>query len=408
MPINSIINKRDDFSIELIKVFAFLVILSIFTREMALGHIYGLDVDYIAYTSYILIFVIMIAHGLLSWNINLLRVLVLLLLTSLGSKYLLNISILPLLKQYLPILLIYSVVGFVVPRYGLKKSFNLYIKFATIAAIIGLVQFVIMLVTTGLNAPISNLMIDSIAEEPSHYATIVLPALVYTFINRKAELGKFIIIGLSVILTFNMTAYSVSLVCLGLIYGRSWVFLILLPVMAFLSYELYLGLPRIQLRVNSFIDYWNTSSLWNLHGTPLSFLSNLQVALNNVQINPLLGSGLGGHEETYYRYFNIAEFSRLDYLFGINAKSAHSLTIRVLSELGILGFILFLYNITKPLRISKSSVYYPIGIACFSHFLCKTLKLGNYFDLGTPFFLITIYFIYEKYRKTGVRHNSQS
>src|SRR5690606_22365071 len=131
----------------------------------------------------------------------------------------------------------------------------------------------------------------------------------------------------------------------------------------------------------------------------LSFFSNYQVAMYTIKENPVTGSGLGGHEEMYYRYFANQPFSTLEYLFGLNAKSAHSLTIRILSELGLLGFILYLYHLFKSLFVKRNTIYFAIAISSFSHFLCKTLKLGIYFDLGTPFFFLMIIYAYKLSRK---------
>jgi O-antigen ligase len=113
--------------------------------------------------------------------------------------------------------------------------------------------------------------------------------------------------------------------------------------------------------------------------------SNLIVAQENVKNNPLTGSGLGGNEETYYRLYSNSPF-RLNYYYGLNAKSAHSLTIRIISELGILGFLLYLFTLIKNLFLMDRGVFRAISLACLSHFLCKTFKLGGIIDYGTPFF----------------------
>jgi O-antigen ligase len=119
---------------------------------------------------------------------------------------------------------------------------------------------------------------------------------------------------------------------------------------------------------------------------PCRVFSNLDVAFYTIKQSLLTGSGLGGHEEMYYRRFEYDSF-RYNYYYGLNAKSAHSLSIRILSEFGILGFGLYLFTLIKNVMFFKSKVPKAIALACLSHFLCKTLKLGGYIDYGTPFFL---------------------
>jgi O-antigen ligase len=101
--------------------------------------------------------------------------------------------------------------------------------------------------------------------------------------------------------------------------------------------------------------------------------------------SPLLGSGLGGHEEMYYRRFANTAF-QANYYYGLNAKAAHSLSIRILSELGLVGSALYLYTLVKSVLFARRGIHYAISLGCLSHFLCKFFKLGGYIDYGTPFF----------------------
>lgn len=370
-----------------------IVVLAIFSRELGRGTLYGIDVDYIAYPMY-LIYILCL---LLSVKISVDKTVFLAFLYVLGSsilaKVVLGLKLLPLVKQFLPIVLIYGIVSYSINRIGPERLFEWYLKGAFISAIIGLFQFVMKFFNVKVLTVFTGYFVDSVAEEPSHYAAIVLPALVYSFMFWRKHIIEFIVILVAVVLTFNLTAYLVSALMILIIFGRLvWMFF-LLPLLYYFGTYVYEVIPNFQLRIDGVIHYLNVKSYKDLHGTPLSFFSNWAVAMETLRMNPLFGSGLGGHEEMYYRYFSTNSFSQLDYLLGLNAKSAHSLSIRVISELGVIGFSLYAYLLSWPLRWREHKTYYAIGLGCLSHFFCKTLKLGNYFDLGTPFFILLIYFI---------------
>jgi len=97
---------------------------------------------------------------------------------------------------------------------------------------------------------------------------------------------------------------------------------------------------------------------------------------------------LGGHETTYQRNFTGVDIHS-DKWYGTNMKSAHSLLIRVTSELGVLGLFILLMLFYKSFGI-KNIEYQIIAWASLSHFVTKFYKSGSYFDYGTIFFLVII------------------
>jgi O-antigen ligase len=104
----------------------------------------------------------------------------------------------------------------------------------------------------------------------------------------------------------------------------------------------------------------------------------------------------------YYKYFEGKPFSK-SFDFGVNYNSAHSLTIRILSEAGLLGFLVFLIFLRKkyiqPIKNDRNILmFHVISLACIGHFLSKSLKLGGYIDYGTPFFLTLLIVNYIAYR----------
>lgn len=378
---------------------AIMLVVSVFSRELGLGSLFGIDFDWISYPFYILYFLGLLITLRLSFDRFIAIFILFLSISSILAKVYMGLSFSPFIKQIAPILLIYTITAHVLRREGIRKVFLLYVDIATIAAIIGFIQFALKFVDIRFLTDYSWYNIDSIAEEPSHYNVIIMPALVYTYIYRKKYFVSFMLLLMSMILTFNLTGYLIFGLMVLFLNIKSWYAILTIPIICTLAVFVYKNDPEIQFRVNGMFEYTETLDLSDTHGTPLSFFSNLQVAFYNVIRNPLFGSGLGGHEETYYRYFSFATFSKLDYLFGLNARSAHSLSIRVLSELGILGFALYSYTLTRILFLKRDGSLYPIGLACLSHFLCKSLKLGNYFDLGTPLFFLICIYVFSKSKK---------
>ena len=164
--------------------------------------------------------------------------------------------------------------------------------------------------------------------------------------------------------------------------------IILTPFFLFIIYIIVINIPDFADRFNNtltFIQTGNINQIDNL--TVFSIASNFQVAIHNFITTFGFGIGLGGHETTYYRYFESLG-SNL-WMNGINASSAHSLTIRIISEIGAMGIIIFIVLLIQVLKIKDSAIK-AVALASFSHFLAKSIKLGGYFDYGTMFFLATI------------------
>lgn len=379
---------------------AIMVIIAIFSRELGKGNLFGLDFDWIAYPFYVLFFLALIFTNRWVLDKYLLYFFSFILFGGLLSKYMFDLSVLPFFKQFFPIVIIFTIVSYVIRRNDIQSLFGLYIKVAIFSAWLGILQLLLKLVGIRFLTDFDWFNIDSIAEEPSHYAAILMPAVVYCLINIKRLRIEFFILLFTLIFTFNLTAYAVFGLMVVIIFRKVYYLIIALPIITALGVYIYNVDLSIKFRIDESVRLLITQDIKNTHGTPLSLYSNLQVAFHTVKLNPLLGSGLGGHEEMYYRYFENHPFSNLDYLFGLNAKSAHSLSIRILSELGVLGLLLFLYNISKAFFIKTNTKYYAIALASLSHFLCKTLKLGNYFDLGTPFFFLMIVYAFIGYKKS--------
>jgi hypothetical protein len=365
------------------------LVAAVFTKELGTRNLGGIDFDWLGYPFFILYFFLYFGR-IVRLNASPFGLYLYFILSSLISITWLNLSMSNFFKQIIPLIVILSVTFTVLKNRSLVNVFELYVKFTFWTAIFGLIQ--ISLAINGIYVlTIEKWRVDSIAYEPSHYAAILLPAVVYCFLNLKRFKRYFIVMATTLILTFNLTAYFVFLTIFFIVSVHPLYLLVTVPLAYYMFFYM---LPNFSKDFSDrFYETYDTflgkKSILNarldVNSTTLSFYSNFDVAQFTLSQSPLLGSGLGGHEEMYYRRFANTAF-QANYYYGLNAKAAHSLSIRILSELGLVGAVLYVYTLVKSVLFARKGIYYAISLACLSHFLCKFFKLGGYIDYGTPFF----------------------
>lgn len=376
-----------------------LFVFTIFSREIGLTSIGGIDYDLFAYNFFILYLLVQLRGFYL--NQKLIVSLVLLVITGISAKILLSLEFQPFWKQFIPITIIYLVSYDAFCRVNYRTLFRIYTEIGYYTAIFGIIQILAKLFFgIKLMTDYNQLFVDSIAPEPSHYAVIIMPACIYKlYYFRQNKLQASVLI-IALILTTSSTAYITLLVLLLIIYRRIQILILLIPVLYFVFNNVLLNVEKFNMRLTGFTSYFETNSFNRVYAaTSVSFLSNLEVALYSIKNSPLLGCGLGGHEEMYKRYFEDSSF-RFNYMYGMNSISAHSLIIRILSETGLIGFGLYIIGLWKSLLLKADDFHRIISIACLSHFVGKALKLGGYFDYGTPFFAMLLLFNYLDYKNS--------
>lgn len=388
----------------------YLFVFTVFSKEIGSVIIGGIDFDLIGYT----FFILYILYQLKSFFVDkkILVFLSYLLISGLLAKSLLDLAVSPFFKQWVPFTIIILGCYDFFRRYGNHvKIFSVYITIAYWTAIFGIIQlatkffFGIKLLTD-----YSQLFIDSVAYEPSHYSSLILPAVVYSVVRFKHDKFRSAIILLAAFGTFSSTTYMVFMTSMVLIFLNPFYLIILVPILYFLYTNIFLGYDKFSSRIESFSDYFGgeeTDLTKITVGTSLSFASNFEVAKYSVSHSPLWGSGMGGHNEMYFKYFENSAFSNM-YSFGLNAPSGHSQIIRVWSEWGFIGLFIYLYFLFKMLLLKAPEPFRLISIACISHFLCKFLKLGGYFDYGTPFFIMMALFNFRAFIRSSKIINQNS
>ena len=367
-----------------------LLVFSVFTKEIASSRIFGIDFDFVAYTFAIGYFIYnfrsLIATAAVPWKLFLYFI-----LSSLFSIIFLNLGYGGFLKQIIPIIIIYAVNFHVIWKYDWHYVFRLYVKFAFFSAVFGIIQ--VLLSFQGIDVLIKIPgRLDSISYEPSHYASILLPALIFTFFHYKEYKTYFLTMLLALILTFNLTGYLTFLLVLSIAYVNIIYLIVSVPLLYYLVFHVFVNFnENFNTRIVETQEVFSgnltvLSRDVDANGTTTSLYSNLVVAQDNLKHWNIIGSGVGGHEEMYHRFYKNSPFV-YNWYYGLNAPSAHSLTIRVFSELGIAGLIFYVVSIAKRVILLDKGKFRSISLACLSHFISKSFKLGGIIDYGTPFFV---------------------
>ena len=372
-----------------------------FTKEIGLVKIAGVDLDILSYPFFVFSLLLFLFLGKISVSKKEAFIFTVVFLIGTVNVLIFEFPLISFFKQFVLVMSMYLVAKTIMKYRDPIEIFKKYVDYAVIAAWIGIAQTLLKLIGIHILSPYKGL--DSLALEPSHYIIMILPAFVY-LLEKKAFNKKFFLLLLTLFLTFKLTFFLAIVTYFSIrnIYKfKKLVFI--LPILLLLSMYMVNHNIAFQKRINSAIKFTQTqdmSSIDNL--TTFSFLSNLEVAKSNFIMTYGVGVGLGGHETTYIRNFKDIDIYSENWR-GTNMKSAHSLLIRVFSELGILGLLILFMLFYKSYKI-KHVEYKIIAWASLSHFVAKFFKSGSYFDYGTIFFLVMIIVIIQLDKKKTKEH----
>lgn len=359
-----------------------------FTKEIGMVEIGGIQFDMIGYPFFLIAFFVFFLTRKLSFSKNELIVFSLIFISGIIVDILLNLPMSRLFKQFTPIFIMYFVAKVILIKNNPILVFEQYVKYAVIAAIIGIIQFLLKFIGILFLTGYSGYFIDSVALEPSHYVIMMLPSVLYFYLKKEFS-WKFWLILTTILLTLKLTAFlSLGLFYIIINYRKIFKFILSGIIVITIGFYIVETVPEFADRIMPVLVYFKSGKLEDVNNmTTFSFISNAEIAYDNFINTYGLGVGLGGHETTYIRNFNTPIYS--DDWYGLNYKSAHALPIRIFSELGILGIYIFYMVFYKSLKI-RSEIFKIIALSSLGHFIAKIFKLGSYFDYGSIFFLVTI------------------
>ena len=125
-----------------------------------------------------------------------------------------------------------------------------------------------------------------------------------------------------------------------------------------------------------------------------TLISNLLVMKNVIKNNPFFGGGLGSHPLNYDKYISQVDgaASWLRANVDLGRLDGNSLLIRILSELGLFGFLLvFLFLLKTYKGVNDSN--YRIAYSIYIYLILVFIRSGTYGSLDLFLFIFSLYFI---------------
>jgi hypothetical protein len=352
------------------------------------------------------------------------------------ASYSENLIGFPLIKTLIG-LFFYSCSYFLVIKmsnYDTKKIFQIYVNFALISSVFGIIQEIMAL--GGIMLFVGPIVkggffyrVSSLSGEPYFFSTVLLPALLYyTYLligpNAYKEFKpknikiKTSIIFVSYFLTFSSA--GIFIYFLGVIIilihkaraDRIGSNILYIPITAILLYFSYTFLSKydkpFENKITSSINFFGGGSdkklLKNINSSSFSLTSNYLIMKKSFSENPIFGIGLGNYEYNYNLYFDriIGRNFRKIYLEQ-NSKDGNSMFNRLITETGLWGTLIFLYFMIRYCIFFRKSdnknlqIFQIIQFTILMLFLLRLLRTGNYFGQGFFFFFFLYFYAFKKY-----------
>ncbi len=320
-------------------------------------------------------------------------------------------------------------------KFNISKVFRYYLLFAFWISIHGIIDNALhyagIHLTTVNHAGPGLYREYGIMGEPFYLAMALTPAVVYYLCYfadtwKKAKL-KFLIIFLCYFLTYSSIAVlGFALGILISLYINDYFNarrnkLILIPVLILPGFFLINFLiENIQL-INA--RFYDTTRLFlsneimakeagKSNSSTFALYSNYAIARDSFVESPLFGSGLGSHplifEQTFKKYFP----SNYLLMYGAqNQQDANSKFLRLMSETGLTGLILFFCAFIKffaPKRLMRTSRLKDFGVINYSIFVYMILALirnGNYINIGFFLFFFMYWISHRQIAVSGFAKN---
>jgi hypothetical protein len=372
-------------------------ILSIFTEAIRYRYIIDLKGFYIVILINLVIFILL---NLIKYNKGLFILHLLLILNGIVSCWWGYNNLNNFFAQFVGLFIIpvYFFTYFSLFKDRFEDIVLIYCKLSVLIAIIGFIQLI-------LDINLSSFALKSVMLEPSHYCTIVLPALFITFKEKSYPRYYYRIIFISIVLSFSSLGFlGIGLAILlsskniSLIKGLfSFLFILIIGI------GLYMSFTPFKIRIDDTINAVQTQNLSGINLSSYSLISNLFVSIKSFSTNPLFGNGIGSHELSRKIYLEKIEgIEGFEQYFRLNSKDANSLLLRIISELGIIGIIGMISFISKfyiPFIDEKNSYYTFVSRGLILYFFCKLLREGHYFSPEMYFFVGLYVYNYKMFIK---------
>lgn len=377
---------------------------------------------YLGYIAYIILLpILLIRFGI---NKGILNIFSILLITGIINIILNNNTFSLFIKVFTGLFLAYIFYDAIIKQFNFNINllFKWYLYGAVIVSIIGLFQFISYqigfyngydfrwILNKWSFAPggIFGIRINSILAEPTYLATTLAPAFFVSIFNLTRKKSIFIgktgsiIISVVFILSFSalgqmgiFLTISFLLVNFGLV--RYFIFFLVIGIITF--NVLYNNVKDFRDRYESIIILYtygpSSFKLGETHGSSFILYNNSIVTKENLKSNFIFGTGIGSHPIAFEKY-NISNSIKTAG-FDNNSSDASSMLLRLLSETGLFGTILFLYIVIR-FYIKRdpevNTTHWLISNAILIMILLNLFRQGHYFLNGFPFFVLLYYYNY--------------
>lgn len=317
-------------------------------------------------------------------------------------------------------------------KYDVARVFNYYLVFAFWVALHGVIDNILHIGGIHLTKVLQDGAFQyreyGIMGEPFYLAMAITPAIVYytCYFKRTWHTAKFkyLVLLACYLVTYSSTAVmGIGLAAFFSLYLNDFfnlrrnriIFapLFLAPV-ALLVFYLIENVDLINKRYNDTTSLFLSSEIdikeaGKSNSSTFALYSNYIIARDSFLDNPLFGSGLGSHpliyEEAFLKYFPS------NYLKGYGAQNqqdANSRFLRLMSETGLLGLILFItavivYFAPKSVVNNETSRNLAaINYAIFVYIVLGLIRNGNYINVG---FFLFFFLYYASHRLLTYKRN---
>lgn len=385
---------------------------------------------YIGYLIYLLLLPVFISrYGL---NSGLISIFFILLLTGIFNIFLGNNTSILFFKVFTGLTLSYFFYYYVIRefKYDIERLFNWYLKGCYLVSLLALFQFLSFQVgfVPGYDyawilnkwgfAPggFFGIRINSVFAEPTHLAGVMSAAFFVSIYNLFRQenfyLSKFksVVIIVVYLLSFSglgQAGIFLTVVLLGISYGLVRYILILIPAGIILFNVLYNNVSEFKDRYEGLVGLFSGEEfkLGKTHGSSFILYNNFVVTMENFKSNFMFGSGIGSHLVAFDKY-SLAKGIKV-YGFNLNGADANSMLLRLISETGLFGVLLFLTIIFKcyvKRDENHDTYHWIVSNSILVMILLNLFRQGHYFLNGFPFFVILYYFnsiSYKLYVESG-------
>lgn len=363
------------------------------------------------------------------WNRDLIYIFSLMLIVGIVNVLVGNNTAFNFLKVYISVTLIYFFFYYTIHQFefDIEQMFKWYLKACYVAALIGMFQFICFKIGFRSGYFLFNysnkggipvygglfgIRLNSIFMEPTYLGSVLSAAFfvaVYNVLTRShyyySAIQNWMVIIVYLLSFSGMGQIGVFLmiILMAVNFGLIRYVIVMVPVMIISFNYLYNNVDEFRERFDSTYGLFVAGEEFELgktHGSSFILYNNYIVATENFKSNFLFGTGLGSHPTAFEKY-SIAKEIEVEG-FSWNSADASSMFLRLMSETGLFGLIIFM-AITVKCYVKRDryneSCHWLISNGLLIMILLNLFRQGNYFLYGFPFFLMLYYFNAVKHKE---------